>query len=675
MATFTGSVAADVLDAITGTITGFTGGTLPQLQDTTGDTIDGGQAGDTVVAGGGSDSVRGQLGDDSLNGADGMDTVDGGDGNDTLIGGLGADTLLGGANIDVIRYTSSAELASGESIQGGLGVDTIEIAATGTFNFNTNATIVGVEILDFNLASAGDFASVLIDTSNIGLGAMATIDGSVGTDLLTIQGITGLFDLSSITFTNWTAGIDRTGLIASSTNDTIIGSDGSDEFVGLGGADSLFGGLGDDTFKIDTLGNSISGTTIRGGGGVDELYITGRNGTLVLDGSVTLTSIEKLYFGDRDQVVQLSSTQIGAGKIETVDEIFGVTSGLIVVGNNINLSGVTFTSWSSLDKLLLVGTSGSDTIQGSAAAMTIEGGDGGDLLYGGSLNDVIYGNTATLPDGSSAADTLYGETGNDTLVGSLGGDYINGGGSNDSLSGSGGNDILLGDTGNDTLNGGDGIDYLYSGTGNNTMLGGAGLDILVSEGSNDSMEGGEDQNYYYRQAAGVSSITGSLGVDILVGGLALSNDTFFGFGGDDYALGGEGNDSLLGQDGNDILIGENGNDTLDGGTGVNYLYADGTGNDLIQVNASLLSTQTQLLLFFEAGGVNDSVAITGSTLASFADIQALQASLGVTINGNLLQNTAAGVVMTLGLGAANQTDIWFLGTLAAGLTSADFAFI
>jgi hypothetical protein len=39
-----------------------------------------------------------------------------------------------------------------------------------------------------------------------------------------------------------------------------------------------------------------------------------------------------------------------------------------------------------------------------------------------------------------------------------------------------------------------------------------------------------------------------------------------------------------------------------------------------------------------------------------------------------LQNTGVGALLTLNLGTSNQTDIWFLGTLAGGITTADLSF-
>jgi Ca2+-binding RTX toxin-like protein len=366
----------------------------------------------------------------------------------------------------------------------------------------------------------------------------------------------------------------------------------------------------------------------------------------------------------------------------------------------------------------LYGGVGADLLIGGDGNDTLEGETGGDTLYGGNGDDVLYGATEAGPTGSAASklilgevgndtlvgasgsdtlyggadndsltgnngdDSLYGETGNDVLDGGIGldqlfggdgADFILGGQGNDTLDGGAGNDILFGDADDDTVSGGDGVDYVYGGTGNNSLFGGADLDILVSEGSSDTMDGGTGQNYYYRLAIGASTINGGSGVDIFVGGSFNSFNTFNGNDGDDYALGGAGNELLRGGAGNDILIGGGNNDSLDGGSGVNYLYADGFGSDRINVNAAVGGTQ--LLVQFEAGGVNDFVALSNSNLANFAAFQVLQANLGVVISNNLLQNTAAGAVLTLYLGSPNQTDIWFLGTLAAGLTSADFSII
>ena len=58
MATFTGGSGNDVANATTGTLTGFSGGTVAQLQDSSGDTFNGGNGADTIVAGSGDDTIN-----------------------------------------------------------------------------------------------------------------------------------------------------------------------------------------------------------------------------------------------------------------------------------------------------------------------------------------------------------------------------------------------------------------------------------------------------------------------------------------------------------------------------------------------------------------------------------------------------------------------------------------
>lgn len=65
---------------------------------------------------------------------------------------------------------------------------------------------------------------------------------------------------------------------------------------------------------------------------------------------------------------------------------------------------------------------------------------------------------------------LNGTSGNDTIVGSANDDIISGDAGNDNLQGGLGDDEINGDAGNDTLSGGIGFDILFGGAGNDTYL-------------------------------------------------------------------------------------------------------------------------------------------------------------------------------------------------------------
>ena len=71
MTMFTGTGDNDSVDITSGTLTGFTGGTVADLSDEYGDTFNAG-AGDDYIGGGG--------GDNSMNGGDGANSMNGGAG-------------------------------------------------------------------------------------------------------------------------------------------------------------------------------------------------------------------------------------------------------------------------------------------------------------------------------------------------------------------------------------------------------------------------------------------------------------------------------------------------------------------------------------------------------------------------------------------------------------------
>jgi Ca2+-binding RTX toxin-like protein len=87
----------------------------------------------------------------------------------------------------------------------------------------------------------------------------------------------------------------------------------------------------------------------------------------------------------------------------------------------------------------------------------------------------------------------WGTTGSNTITGTANHDVIIGKAGNDTLSGSGGNDDMHGGADTDTLSGGDGADFLHGGLGNDrlsgqdgqdTLFGGDGADTFVFESAN-----------------------------------------------------------------------------------------------------------------------------------------------------------------------------------------------
>jgi len=81
--------------------------------------------------------------------------------------------------------------------------------------------------------------------------------------------------------------------------------------------------------------------------------------------------------------------------------------------------------------------------------------------------------------------TRNGTSGANTLAGSAENDTLNGLGGNDTLNGLADNDRLDGGNGNDTLNAGAGIDILLGGAGTDTLIGGAGADTMTGGAGRD----------------------------------------------------------------------------------------------------------------------------------------------------------------------------------------------
>lgn len=204
-----------------------------------------------------------------------------------------------------------------------------------------------------------------------------------------------------------------------------------------------------------------------------------------------------------------------------------------------------------------LGTSGNDTMVGSATQDRLEGGDGLDSISGQDGNDLI--------DGGRGADSLLGGKGNDIVLGGEGADYLNGNSGNDDLRGGVGADSLVGDAGDDRLDGGEGNDNVNGGTGNDIVIADLGDDVLNGGSGFDTLDFSQAANGVVvdmtaRTAAGMGSdsiasfeavlgsdladvLTGDRNANALSGG--LGDDVLRGLGGADTLTGGEGADRFV----------------------------------------------------------------------------------------------------------------------------------
>ena len=477
---------------------------------------------------------------------------------DRITGGGSSDVLNGGDGDDVFVYTAAADEGFGaETVNGGNGTDDeIELAAAANFQL-TFAVISGVERLDF--ATGGATANML--GSQLGAGAIAAVDGSVGIDTLIVSGVN--VNLTNVAFTNWTEGVDvitingngaaANTLSGSKFNDTINGGSLNDSIFGTFGADILNGGDGNDTFHYSIGSHIQSGESINGGGGGEDNIRVTNNGVFPATLDFTGASISQVEFsilnsGTETNVTFLAS-QVSAGAINQLDLTGSASENLNILGAA-DLSGVFVNGFGVNDGITITGTAGDDVITGSSVRDIIIGGDGSDTLNGGGGDDVFVYNALT--------ELGFGET-------------VNGGaGVGDTLRISG-SEIF--DFTVKTLTA---IERLEFGTGENgfqltsAQIGGAGINTVVGDGLADD-DVLEVLNSTSINLAGVTFtswnstdlifLQGTNGADTITG--SNQDDTIFGLLGADVLNGGDGNDRFEYVVPNFMAAGE----TVNGGNG------------------------------------------------------------------------------------------------------------
>ena len=262
----------------------------------------------------------------------------------------------------------------------------------------------------------------------------------------------------------------------------------------------LIGGLGDDNYVVDNIGDSVTESFGEGTdkvssnlayilpGNVENLTLTG---TLAING--TGNDLANILLGNSaaNQLDGGAGADVlkGAAGNDTylVDNAGDIITETLNAGNDIVNSSVTYTLSNNVENLTLTGTSAidgtgnslSNLIIGNMAANTLNGGTGADILVGGLSNDAYtvdnVGDIITeyLDEGvdkvnTSVSYTLPAHVENLTLTGTA---AIHGTG-NDLAN------IIVGNTANNQLNGEAGNDTINGGAGNNTLTGGTGKDYF-----------------------------------------------------------------------------------------------------------------------------------------------------------------------------------------------------
>ncbi|WP_165390793.1 calcium-binding protein [Pseudoduganella lutea] len=376
----------------------------------------------------------------ALSGGGGNDTLDGGKGSDALFGGTGDDTYVVdaagdkvteladqgtdtvstalvkytlGAHLENLAYTGTTAFAgTGNALDNvivaGVGNDTIDGAA------GTDRYVIEGKFADFQRQSPNDKDLVLVR----------------GTQKITLRNI------EEVEFSDGVKALAQLQVnVASQGNDTLSGTAGDDQMNGLAGADQLTGGKGDDTYFLDSAGDTVIEFI---NGGIDTLNIG-----------------------------------IAAKMTYTLGE---------------HIENATITSTATIH---LVGNGEDNTLTGNAAANALAGGAGNDTLAGGKGNDTLEGGAGNDFYSVDAAGDKIIEAANGgydivettvtkhTLVANVEELRFTG---KEAFTGIGNaeDNVIVGGAGNDKLTGGAGVDTFVIGAGNDTITDFAlGIDHLA----------------------------------------------------------------------------------------------------------------------------------------------------------------------------------------------------
>ena len=249
----------------------------------------------------------------------------------------------------------------------------------------------------------------------------------------------------------------------------------------------------------------------------------------------------------------------------------------------------------------VIGTDGTDLINGTMQDDDIFGRQGNDLLDGRAGNDLV--------EGEDGNDIMWGRSGSDSLRGGEGDDVAFGGSGKDFFEGSWaagpfgeGDDVAFGGSGNDSF------DAVELHAGDDWMVGGSGDDVFdytidsilkLGEGEvpigNDTIIGGPgidrvEFSSPFPPVSASAEITGTAAVVVdlkngnfstaEVSGTIVGVERIIGSEHDDTILGSRRAESLSGSFGDDCIEGRGGDDSLGGDYGNDTLYG-GSGNDTL----------------------------------------------------------------------------------------------
>jgi Ca2+-binding RTX toxin-like protein len=212
----------------------------------------------------------------------------------------GNDTLDGKGGADV--FNLGAALGAADSIAGGKGSDTLNIAGNYSLSFGAG-TIAGIETIV--LGNGFDY-SLFFNDANVAGGATLVIDGSGLNSTSTLVSLSAAETDGHVDVTGG-AGDDR--LSGGQKSDTLTGGGGDDDMGGGKGADVLEGGSGADEYDLARAGSPGAQHDTFVGWDAQQDTIAVSIAVTGVDGSVTQGAMNQASF-DVDLVAAIGQAEL-----------------------------------------------------------------------------------------------------------------------------------------------------------------------------------------------------------------------------------------------------------------------------------------------------------------------------------------------------------------------------
>jgi Ca2+-binding RTX toxin-like protein len=352
----------------------------------------------------------------------------------------GVDNIVVGdlSGTDVTKVDIDLAAVLGGTV-GDKQVDTV------TTNGTNGDDLITVASVGSQIVVGGLQAQVVIDHAEAG--DKLVINGLGGDDVINASGL----DAGKMAL-QVNAGLGDDVVIGSEGNDTVNGGDGDDTAL-LGAGDDVFvWNPGDDDDTIEGQDGTDT-MLFNGSGASENIDIFANGGRVLFTRNIAnvtmdLNDVETVEFNALGGADNINVGDLSGTDVELVDIDLAATIGGTAGDGQPDSVTVNATNG---DDIVVISSSGSKvSVDGVSAQVTVDHAEAGDkLVINGLAGDDVFEASSLAPGKISLQ--LFAGAGDDVVVGSAGSDLIDGGAGDDVLIGGDGNDTISGGAGDDVI--------------------------------------------------------------------------------------------------------------------------------------------------------------------------------------------------------------------------------